>query len=103
MSSNSWVIVVCDEESWRQQHHLLIYLIYHLLYPFKNPDETDALFSTSSVDSQGPFPSYRDREPDSPGSSRAASSIGIACSIGSSTDGDWSALEVDTSVDGIKQ
>ncbi len=59
-------------------------------------DRADVFSPTSSVDSRGPLPSYRDLH--SPGSSRAASpapSIGSVGSVGSNTDGDWSARKVD--------
>lgn len=59
-------------------------------------DRADVLSPTSSVDSRGPLPLYRDLQ--SPGSSRAASptpSIVSVGSIGSNADGDWSARKVD--------
>lgn len=61
-----------------------------------SPDRTEVFSPTSSVDSRGPMPSYRDFQ--SPGSSRAASpspSVGSVGSVGSNADGDWSARKVD--------
>lgn len=61
-----------------------------------SPSLADMISPTSSVDSRGALPSYRDLQ--SPGSSRAASpapSVGSVGSVGSNADGDWSARKVD--------
>ena len=60
-----------------------------------NPDRIEMFSPTSSVDSRGPLPSYRELQ--SPGSSQAASpspSVGSVGSVGS-VDGDWPARKVD--------
>jgi hypothetical protein len=58
-----------------------------------NPDKAEVLSPTSSVDSRGALPSYKELH--SPGSSRAASPSPSIGSVGSNADGDWSARKVD--------
>ena len=58
-----------------------------------SPSLADMMSPTSSIDSRGALPSYRDLQ--SPGSSRAASPAPSVGSVGSNVDGDWSARKVD--------